>query len=229
MNKIAAVVQARMGSSRVPGKAMLDLAGHPLIWHIIDRVRRVTSIETIILATTADPRNEPLIEFAKSCGLACVQSKNENDLADRLAKAFALSQTQYLLKVGGDCPLIDVTVLQKMVDRALKDGGDFISNRVKWSYPLGLSADVISRDATLWCDQNLIRPEDRELFALYIRDHTERFHVTSIEQEQDLSHHVWTVDEPEDVPFMRTIFDKLYREGEVFGMDDVLSFLKKNS
>ncbi len=218
-----------MGSSRVPGKAMLDLAGHPLIWHMIDRVRRVEHIDQIVLATTVDLRNDPLVAFAETCGIPCVRAEAEDDLAERIAKAFHMTGSDYLLKVGGDCPLIDVDVLQIMADTALKDGGDFISNRVRWSYPLGLSADVVSREATLWCDKHLTKDEERELFALYLRDHPEQFKVTSIEQNEDQSHHVWTVDEPEDVPFMQDIFHNLYSEGAVFGMYDVLSYLAKES
>jgi spore coat polysaccharide biosynthesis protein SpsF len=113
-----------------------------------------------------------------------------------------------------------------MVDLALAEGdADFVSNRVQWSYPLGLSADVLSRRAIEWCDKTLTAPEERELFALYIRDHPERFKVVPVVNDRDLSHHGWTVDEPSDVLFMRDIFDRLYREGEVFGMNDVLAYL----
>ena len=131
-----------------------------------------------------------------------------------------------ILKAGGDCPLIDVEVLQKMVNTAVAQAGaDFVSNRVRWSYPLGLSADILSRRAIEWADRNLTQPMDRELFAVYIRDHPKQFKVVPIVNDEDLSHHTWTVDEIEDVAFVRSIFDQLYEEGEVFGMEEVLSLL----
>ena len=224
---VICVIQARMGSSRVPGKAMLDLAGRPLLWHMIDRMRRVRGVETLILATTADPRNDPMAAFAEREGLGVVRHPVEDDLAGRIAGAIRDVPGDIVLKTGGDCPLIDPDVLQRMVDVAVAAGdADFVSNRVQWSYPLGLSADVLSRGAIEWCDAALTAPEDRELFAVYIRDHPDRFKVVPIVHHENLSHHGWTVDEPADVVFMRDIFDHLYREGEVFGMNAVLDYLQ---
>ena len=230
MSAVIGIIQARMGSSRVPGKAMIHLAGKPLIWHMIDRMRRVAGVGPLVLATTGDVRNEPLIEYCKSQGLDIFQHPDEDDLAGRIAGAIQEVEGDIILKTGGDCPLIDPTVLQVIVDTAHQArNADFVSNRIQWSYPLGLSADVVSRSSIEWCDQNLTEPEDRELFALYIRDHPDRFNVIPIINDTDLSHHGWTVDEPEDVIFMRRIFDALYVEGRTFDMQDVLTFLESDS
>ena len=227
MNPVIGVIQARMGSSRVPGKAMLDLAGRPLIGHMIDRLRRVRNLGEIVLATTGDARNAPLVAFAKAEGLGVFQHPDEDDLAGRFAGLIEGRQGDFVLKTSGDCPLIDVGVLQRMVDTALADpDADFISNRINWSYPLGLSADVMSRRAIVWCDRNLTDAGERELFAVYVRDHAEQFKVIPIVNAVDLSHHGWTVDEPADVEFARRVFDRLYVPGGYFGMDDVLSYLE---
>ena len=227
LNPVIAVVQARMGSSRVPGKAMLDLAGRPLLGHMIDRVRRVRHVGPIVLATSTDPRNDPMIDFARAEGLAVFRHPAEDDLAGRVAGAIRDLPGDTVLKVGGDCPFIDPAVLQRMVDAALADpAADFVSNRVEWSYPLGLSADVLSRRAIEWADANLAAPEDRELFAVYIRDHRDRFKVLPIVHHQKLNHLSWTVDEPADVVFAREIFAKLHRPGHVFGMQERLDLLR---
>jgi spore coat polysaccharide biosynthesis protein SpsF len=135
-------------------------------------------------------------------------------------------QGDFVLRTSGDCPLIDVALLQRMVDAALADpDADFISNRINWSYPLGLSVDVISRRAIEWCDRNLKSAEDREFFATYVRDHADRFKVIPIVNDVNLSHHGWTVDEPSDVEFMRRVFGRLYVPGGYFGMQDVLDYL----
>ena len=112
-----------------------------------------------------------------------------------------------------------------MVERAIAADADFVSNRVRWTYPLGLSCDVVSARSVLWCDQNLTSAQDRELFAIYIRDHPERFKVISFEHTENLSHHGWTVDTPADYEFMQTIFAALYKDGDCFSMQDVLSFV----
>lgn len=230
MTNVIGLIQARMGSSRVPGKAMIELAGRPLLWHMIDRLRRVRQVGPMVLATTTDPRNEPIVALARTEGLSVFQHEGEDDLAGRVANAIAPLEGDLVLKVGGDCPLIDPSVLQGLVETALAaDSPDFVSNRVVWSFPLGLSADVVSRQSIDWCHANLTEPEDRELFAVYIRDHPEQFNVIPFTNETNLTHHGWTVDEPEDVIFMREIFDNLYVAGDVFGMHDVLNYLRTKS
>jgi spore coat polysaccharide biosynthesis protein SpsF len=225
MTKICGVLQARMGSSRLPGKALRPLAGKPLVWHMIDRMRRTEVCESIVLATTADPRNEPLIEFAKAEGLEVVREENEDDLAARIMKAVDVSGADVLLKTGGDCPLIDPAIMRAMVERAVAEDADFTSNRVRWTFPLGLSCDVVSARSVRWCHEHLTEAEDRELFALYIRDHPEQFKVVSFEHPTDLSAHGWTVDTAEDYAFVSDIFDALYVDGKCFGLDDVLAYL----
>lgn len=225
MPNVVGVIQARMGSTRLPGKALRALGGKPLIWHIVDRVRRADCCDTIILATTTDPRNEPMVDFAEDLGLAVVLEEVEDDLAARIAKAVSASGADFVLKTSGDCPLLDPKVMAGMVDLALATGADFCSNRVQWSFPLGLSCDVMSASSILWCDQNLEKPEERELFALFVRDHPDQFVVTSYEREVDLSDLAWTVDTPEDYAAVSRIFDALYRVGECFDLNDVLQFL----
>lgn len=230
MISVVGVIQVRMGSSRVPGKAMLNFAGKPLIWHIVDRMRRVNGVSRIIIATSTAPENSVLRTFASDNDVGFYEHDGEDDLAGRIAGAIAGSTETHVLKTGGDCPLVDPFVMQKMVDIAMSESdADFISNRINWSYPLGLSADLISRSAIEWADTNLLLPKDREFFALYIRDHNEQFKVIPCKNDVDLSHHIWTVDEPEDVSFMKRLFSNLYRDGQVFSMNDVLSYLEKNS
>lgn len=219
-----------MGSSRLPGKALLPLAGKPLVWHIIDRMWRVRGVGRIVLATTTDPRNEPLIDFVRGEGVEVFRHPLEDDIVGRISGAIAPYPGEVVLKTGGDCPLIDPTVLQRMVDVGLSDPeADFISNRVIWSYPLGLSADVVSRRSIEWANANLHTPEQRELFALYLRDHPHQFKVVPIVQSVDMSQHNWCVDTSEDLAFVSSIFDALYREGECFGLVETLAFLERGS
>ena len=119
-------------------KSTLDLAGKPLLWHILDRMRRVNGIRRIILATSADPQNKVLRVFAEQNDIGFFAHNGEDDLAGRIAGAIEDEQGDFILKTGGDCPLIDPDILQLMVDTAVQDGtADFVSNRVQWSYPWG--------------------------------------------------------------------------------------------
>lgn len=223
--KIVGLVQARMGSVRLPQKVMLPLAGRPLIGHIFDRLRRVDNLTGIVLATTADPRNDPLAAFAAEEGALVYRARTEDDIAERLAGAAALVGADAILKVNGDCPLVDPAVLALLVTRFRRGDVDYASNKIVWTWPEGLSAEVIAASALVWCDANLETAEDREFVANWIRDHRDRFRVASVEGTRDLTRHGLTVDTAEDYALMQRIFDALYPHDPVFGLDAILSHL----
>ena len=226
MSGIWGLIQARMGSTRLPGKVLLDLAGKPLIWHVTERLRRVPGLDGIVVASTADPQNDALAEFAAREGLSIHRHPQEDDIAGRLAGTVRELGATAILKINGDCPLVDPRVLTRLLDRYLGQAGlDYVSNKSIKTYPLGLSAEVIAARPLLWCDGNLRSAVDREYVADWIRNHTDRFAVASIEHERDLSQHGWMVDTPEDLAFVQDIFARLYRNGEVFGMEQVLAIL----
>jgi spore coat polysaccharide biosynthesis protein SpsF len=118
--------------------------------------------------------------------------------------------------------------MREMVRRAVDEGADFVSNRVRFTFPRGLSCDVISSRAIIWCSVNLTTYEDRELVAIWIRDHPDMFRVISHENHVDLSGYSWLVDTVDDFKEMSRIFDSLYRDGECFGLDDVMTWQKAN-
>lgn len=228
--KIVGAIQARMGSSRLPGKAMVDLAGRPLLWHMMDRLRRVPGLSALVLATTADSRNDPIVELARREGYQVVREPREDDLASRFAKVLDLTGADAILKTGADCPLIDPEVLAGMTDRFVAEGdADFVTNRMNWSFPLGLSADVASARALRWCDAHFTDPEDREFVAIRIRDNPKRWKVVPYVNDVNLSHHSWLVDTPEDLTAVRPIFDALYRPGGCFGMREVIRYLEEGT
>ena len=223
---IHGLVQARMASVRLPGKAMCDLVGKPLIWHVFDRLRRVTGLDGVVLATTGDPRNDGLVRFAEAEGVLVHREDVEDDIAARLAGAAASASADAVLKVNADCPFIDPAVLKVLVERfRATPGADYVSNKVVWSYPKGLSAEIISARAIDWCSHNLTTPNDREYMADYIRDHRQRFTVVSVESDHRLGHLDWMVDTPADLAWIQTVFGALYSEGECFGLHDVLAYL----
>src|SRR3989304_2895228 len=144
MTRIAGLIQARMGSTRLPGKVMLDLAGKPMVGHIIDRLQAVPGLCGIVLATTVDSRNDGLVEYARSRGLSVYRAQGEDDIAERLAGAAKLMRADAILKVNGDCPLVDPEVLWRLV-AAFESAGDadYASNKIIWTYPMGLTAGGI--------------------------------------------------------------------------------------
>jgi len=227
--KVFGLIQARMASSRLPGKVMMPLAGIPLFLHIHARLQRVRGIDGVILATTADAANDPMTELAERHGLLVVRWPQEDDIVGRLNAACRHSDADALLKVNADCPLIDPMVVQQVLDEFLAaDDADFASNKIEPSFPLGYSVELVSARALRWCDANLVDDEDRELVIKWIMDRPEQFAAVSVRSAVDRSDLDLTVDTPEDFAEVAGIFDALFAKDPHFGLADVLELLDKH-
>jgi len=224
--RIWGLIQARMGSSRLPGKVMLPLAGRPLFLHIFDRLNRVDGLEGIVLATTSDPRNDEMVELADQHGLSVVRWPEEDDIVGRLCAACDAIGADALLKINADCPLVDPEIMQKLLNLFLQSAdADFASNKIEQTYPLGYSVELITARALAWCNRNLDAAEDRELVIQWIMDHPEQFDAISLTGPENYSEYDLTVDTPEDFAQVSAIFECLYRPGEIFGLNSVIKFM----
>lgn len=226
--RIVAVVQVRLGSTRLPGKALLDIAGRPMLAHLIERVLAIGDVDAVVLATTLSPRDEPLVEFARAAGLRCVRG-SEDDLLDRFRLALQETPAAAVLRVTPDCPLIDPAVSSLVVREYLRraDAVDYVSNVHPPTYPDGLDTEIFSTAAleTAWRVARLA--SDREHVTPYIWKHPERFRLANVAHREDLSHHRWTVDTPADLQFVRAVYERLNPDGRrLFGMEAVLELLR---
>jgi spore coat polysaccharide biosynthesis protein SpsF len=226
--RLVGVIQARMGSTRLPGKVMMPLAGQPVIWHIFDRLRRVRPIEVVVLATTTDPRNDGMVRFAEAAGMDVCRHDEEEDIAGRLALVVAATQADAILKVNADCPAIDPAVLQQIADRFLAEPDtDAASNKQPFTWPLGMSAEALSARAIVWCDLNLRAPQDRELVASWILGHHELFRIVSVTTESHYGVGDLMLDSETDYKEMAHLFDTLYRPNRVFGIEAIAALYSK--
>ncbi len=223
--RIFGCIQARMGSERLPGKVIKPLCSKPIIEHIIDRLNAVEEISGIILATTIDPRNDALEEIAKEKDILIYRCPDENDIALRLKGCFELAACDALLKVNADCPLVDPRVMSLMAKSYAGDNSlDYISNRIKYTFPLGLSCELISKTAINWCNDNLKTPEEREYATNKIKNSPDLFKAKSIEHEEDLSHLNLCIDTQEDLDLLEEIFKKYYSDDPHFGLDKIKEY-----
>lgn len=156
---IYAIVQARMGSTRVPGKVMLDLCGSPVIEHVINRLKKSTLIDEIIIATSEDPNNQPLIDFCIKNGTSYFVG-SEDDVLDRYyqtAKANNINDEDIVIRITSDCPLIDPFVVDKVIEEHISTNNDYTANVIECTYPDGLDCEVfnfsILKDT--WLNANL--------------------------------------------------------------------------
>jgi len=224
---IAAIVQARMGSSRLPGKTLMDLAGRPLLGHLVDRARRIPGVEAVVMATTDRPADRALIAFAEAEKLP-VYAGSEHDVLDRFHQAASRFGVSVVVRVTPDCPLLDPAVAGLVLTRFLgaRGGLDYASNTQPPTFPDGQDTEVFSAAALAraWREAHL--SSEREHVTPYIWKHPDRFRLANVRHAEDLSALRWTVDEAADLDFVRAVWARLGGP-RAFGMDEVLALLRR--
>lgn len=204
MTRIVAIVQARMGSTRLPNKVMRPIAGVPMIEVLLKRLAQSQRIDQICLATADDARNQPLVAHVQQLGYPVYQG-SENDVLDRFYRAAEQMQADVVIRITGDCPLIDAALVDQVIDRFLQGDVDYVSNAVPPTYPDGLDTEVFSMAALRQAWQHATSTFDHEHVTPYLRD-SGKFRLAVVSGEQDYSGERWTVDEPADFEVITQIF-----------------------
>lgn len=226
---VVAIIQARMGSTRLPGKIMKDIEGEPMLWRVIERVKAAKNIQDIIIATTENEADRQVIEFAQKRGVN-VFAGSESDVLDRyLQAARFFGNPEVVVRITSDCPLIDPEILDRTIEFFLKNDFDYASTgRIQSTFPDGLDTEVFKFSALERAWQEAKLPSEREHVTPYIWKNPRLFKTGELKNEKDLSHLRWTVDEERDLDFVRTVFKNLYHSDRIFHFQDVLDFLKNN-
>lgn len=206
--KIIAIVQARMGSTRLPNKVMKPICGIPMIEILLSRLSRSKEIDKIIVATSVDERNLPLIEHVRKLGFTCEQG-SENDVLDRYLQVAKIHQADVIVRITGDCPLVDCELVDDAVRRFKSDGVDYICNNYPPSYPDGLDIEVCTFKALEKAWQETSDPFDHEHVTPYLRK-LGRFKIGHIQHNIDLSGLRWTVDEAADFVVIEKVFQHFH-------------------
>lgn len=222
---IAAIIQVRTGSTRLPDKVLIDIAGKPLLEHVLDRVRLSRLIDKIIIATTTKERDRVILEIAQSWGIESYAG-SEEDVLDRFYQAAKMYRVDTIVRISPDDPFNDPEVNDKVISYYLKnkDNLDYVSNTIKPTYPEGLDVEVFSFDALEKAWKEAKKPSEREHVTPYIRNHPEIFRLANVENSEDLSHLRCTLDYEEDLHFVREVYARLYH-GQVFLIKDILALL----
>jgi glutamate-1-semialdehyde aminotransferase/spore coat polysaccharide biosynthesis protein SpsF (cytidylyltransferase family) len=226
--KIVAVVQARMGSSRFPGKVLADIEGRPILWHVVERVRRSRNLEFVTVATSTNERDDAIAAFCAEAGIECFRG-SEGDVLDRFYQAAKKYEADAIVRITADCPLIDPEVVDKVVEAYLQNGYDYATNTLRSMYPDGLDVEVFSFSAleAAWCGAKLA--SDREHVTSYFRN-TGRFRLADVSNDGDpaIGRLRWTVDHPDDLEFVRAVYARMRSfNGHGFGYRDVLRLLSE--
>lgn len=227
MSKIVAIIQARLGSSRLPRKVLLPLAGKTVLQCVIERVRRSRLINEVIVATTIAKED---LEVVKLCADLSVRvfCGSCDDVLDRYYQAARLIRPEHIVRITSDCPLIDPLVIDSIIQEHLLHSGDYTSNTIKETYPDGQDAEVFTLEALKKTWQNAKLSSEREHVTPYMRKYPNIFKLYNVEYKEDLSQKRWTIDNPEDYDFITAIYNGLNNQGFIFTMHDILLFLKDN-
>jgi len=202
--KIVAIVQARMGSTRLPNKVMKQIGGIPMIELLLSRLSCAKELDQIVVASSVDIRNLALIEHVRKLGYACEQG-SENDVLDRFVQVARKHQADVVVRITGDCPLVDPGLVDEAIRRFKTASLDYFSNVAPPTYPDGLDIEVFTLEALERSMRETDKPYDHEHVTPYLRE-SEKFETANMRHQQDLSALRWTVDEQEDFALIEKIF-----------------------
>jgi len=225
--KIIATIEARMTSSRLPGKVLLPAAGKPMLEHLVNRLKSVQSLSTIVLATTTNITDDVLVDFAKSQDIECFRG-SEDDVMSRVINAARANSADVVVEITGDCPVVDPQIIEQAIQIFLANSAEYVSNVQVRSYPDGMDTQVfwlsaLEKSAALTDD-----PLDREHVTLHIRNHPEIFSQLNIVAPPSCH---WpglglVLDEIDDYKLLKKIIEHFATYNPLFGCSDIISLIK---
>jgi spore coat polysaccharide biosynthesis protein SpsF len=225
VSNIVAIIQARIGSTRLPGKVLLKLGERTVLEQVIERVAAAGKVNRVIVATTDQPADLEIVKLCEKKGIGVFVGA-ENDVLDRFYQAAKLYQADHIVRITADCPLIDPAVINEVIEEHLNSKADYTANTIKETYPDGEDVEVFTFDVLKRVWQEARLASEREHVTPYIRKHGELFKLISVEYPEDHSAKRWTLDNLEDYKFIKLVYDKLYKRQSLFGMSDVFNLLK---
>ena len=223
---IIAIVQARMGSTRLPNKVLLDIAGVPLIGRVINRIKFCNSIDDIVLATTKNSEDDQLVDWAINHGVKVFRG-SQDDVLDRFYSCAAKFKADVVVRITADDPLKDSSIINMAISMILSDEEvDYVSNTVNPSYPEGLDVEVFRFRALEATFHEADLGSEREHVTPYIWKNPHKFTICNFQMVPDLSQWRWTVDRPEDLEFIRRIYEN-FKGNPLISYKKIIDFLKK--
>lgn len=222
--RVVAIVQARTGSTRLPGKVLHDLGGRSMLARVIRRTRRAQCLDDVVIATTSSKQDDPVVAEARRLGVPWYRG-SEHDVLDRYFLAAEAVRADLVVRVTSDCPMIEPALIDRVVEAFLAERPNYASNFQERTYPRGLDNEVVSFNdlARAWCEAE--RPYQRVHVTPYFYENPDLFRLLAVKHSSDLSQHRWTVDTSDDLQFVRAVFER-FGNNDGFTWQEVLQLLK---
>ncbi len=215
------ILQARMSSTRLPGKVLLPLVGEPMLARQIERVRRSESAGRLVVATSNDAADDAIMVLCRTLKVACFRGPLHDVLGRFHGALLAFGPTDHVVRLTGDCPLTDPDVIDATIALHLKEAADYTSNTGDLTFPKGLDVEVFKAEHLATAMREARDPYEREHVTPFLYRHPERFVQARLECDPPLGHLRWTVDTPEDYAFVERVYEALYREKPDFTSEDI--------
>lgn len=229
MAKIVATIEARMTSSRLPGKVLMDLVGKPVLQHIIERLEKSAVLDEIVVATTVNDTDQPIVDLCKSIGCKYYRG-SEEDVLLRVLEAAKSVEADLIVEITGDCPVIDRRHVDYLVDMFKNGEYDYVSNIIERSFPRGFDTQVFPVRILEKVNQLTKEPSDHEHVSLYIYNNPDKFRLKNWKAKGKMNNPELeiTLDTLVDYELIKEIYENLYFENNDFSAEDVVDFLVNN-
>lgn len=229
-NKIVATIEARMTSTRLPGKVLMPFVGKPALVHLIERLKRSQYLDEICIATTTNAIDEPIVALAHELGVSCFRG-SEQDVLGRVLGAARSVSADTLVQITGDCPMMDHRVVDRGIETFFAHDVDYVSNSLSQSYPGGFDVQIFPVIILAEVDQLTQDPVDRTHVSYYVYQHPEKYRLHNFEAppEARAPELRVTLDEESDYTVMAAVFEALYPHSPDFSAAEVVAFLTAHS
>jgi len=224
---LLAILQARTSSTRLPGKVLKPILGHPMLSLQIERIQRSKRIDKLIVATSNDHSDNDIVGLCINIQIPCFRGSLD-DVLDRFYQTAMQYKPEYVVRLTGDCPLMDPEIIDKVINFYFEGDFDYATNSMApYTFPDGLDVEVYSFTVLEKAWHEALLPSHREHVTPFIRQHPEMFKVGHYKNEVDLSHLRWAVDEPEDFELVSQIYKELYPQNPTFITEDILGLINR--
>lgn len=221
-----AVLQARMSSTRLPGKVMRPLLGEPMLGRQIERIRRAQRVDSLVVATSTDPADDVIAEYVAGLGLPVIRGPLDDVLA-RFIQVIDELEPDVVVRLTADCPLTSPRVIDAVIEQFLSADADYCSNTLEPTYPDGLDIEVVRPSALRAVAAVSADVAEHEHVTLGVYRRPEQFVLSSVTSDRDLSQLRWTVDTPEDFAFVEQVYGALVEQDPQFDIDEILHLLEE--
>lgn len=222
--KIVAIVQARMGSTRLPGKVLKDLAGDTVLARVVSRTRRASLVDKVLVATSVLQADDAIVRECERIGVECFRG-DEVDVLSRYYHAAVQFSADLIVRVTSDCPLIDAGLIDTAVRACIEQEADYATNALEVTFPPGLDVEVFEFQALARAEKNAAQSYQRAHVTAYIYENPGLFKIASLRADKDYSRFRWTLDTEDDLAMLRAVY-RHFRGDDSMRWDEVMQFLE---